>query len=362
MIAPRLADTGPARSLPDPQDFPARLSKLSGIRKAGDPAMADADEPSLPHFETLSTSRAPDDGVIDYWREARRHAYVDVSTDPADPDFYGDVRLGRYTNFTLSTKRATAEQTHRNRSRIAQGREQDEYLFATFQTRGSCVIEQAGHTAVVPPGSMVIYDSSLPFAFRADAPYEQVIVKVPADRAFALAGIDRTTDILATTMSCAGAMSAVAAFFTQLAQHQDSDPHGAAQLETHASSLATSLLSLVTPVRSAAEIPAFLRRDQVLAYIHAHLADPDLDAERIATAMRLSRRSLYRLFQGTDHTVMGYLRAARIQSAQHLLRKYPSRPVSLIARQTGFSDPRTFYRAFCDTTGMTPNEHRERLD
>ncbi|MFF9561457.1 transcriptional regulator, partial [Streptomyces albus] len=225
--------------------------------------MADADEPSLPHFETLSTSRAPDDGVIDYWREARRHAYVDVSTDPADPDFYGDVRLGRYTNFTLSTKRATAEQTHRNRSRIAQGREQDEYLFATFQTRGSCVIEQAGHTAVVPPGSMVIYDSSLPFAFRADAPYEQVIVKVPADRAFALAGIDRTTDILATTMSCAGAMSAVAAFFTQLAQHQDSDPHGAAQLETHASSLATSLLSLVTPVRSAAEIPAFLRRDQV---------------------------------------------------------------------------------------------------
>ena len=31
-----------------------------------------------------------------------------------------------------------------------QGREQDEYLFATFQTRGSCVIEQAGQTAVVP--------------------------------------------------------------------------------------------------------------------------------------------------------------------------------------------------------------------
>ncbi|GAA3139683.1 hypothetical protein GCM10020255_015900 [Rhodococcus baikonurensis] len=161
MIAPDWRTQG-RLALPDPQDFPARLSKLSGIRKAGDPAMADADEPSLPHFETLSTSRAPDDGVIDYWREARRHAYVDVSTDPADPDFYGDVRLGRYTNFTLSTKRATAEQTHRNRSRIAQGREQDEYLFATFQTRGSCVIEQAGHTAVVPPGSMVIYDSSCP--------------------------------------------------------------------------------------------------------------------------------------------------------------------------------------------------------
>ena len=92
------------------------------------------------------------------------------------------------------------------------------------------------------------------------------------------------------------------------------------------------------------------------------LQTPTSTRERIATAMRLSRRSLYRLFQGTDHTVMGYLRAARIQSAQHLLRKYPSRPVSLIARQTGFSDPRTFYRAFRDTTGMTPNEHRERLD
>lgn len=163
-------------------------------------------------------------------------------------------------------------------------------------------------------------------------------------------------------MSCDGIMSAVASFFTNLAQNQDSDPHGAARLEPYATSLATSLLSLVTPLHPVAQVPAFLRREQVLAYIHAHLADPDLDAERIAGAVRLSRRSLYRLFEDTAYSLMEYLRAARIESAQHLLRKYPSRPVTLIAQQTGFSDPRSFYRAFRDITGMTPNEHRERLD
>lgn len=321
--------------------------------------MADTDETKLPHFESWSTSDAPDDGIIDYWREVRRRAYVEVSTDPVLPDFYGDVRLGKYTSFALSTKRAAAEEVRRGRGRIARGREDDEYLFAAFQIHGGCVVEQAGHTATVPPGTLVIYDSSLPFVIHADGPYEQVVLEVSADRAFALAGIDRTTDVLATTMSCAGAMSAVAAFFTQLARNQESDPVVAARLEPHASSLAASLLSLVRPARCAAEVPTFLRREQVLAYIHAHLADPGLDSERIAIATRLSRRSLHRLFQGTDHTLMEYLRITRIETAQQLLREYPSRPVSVVARQTGFSDPRSFYRAFRDITGTTPSEHRE---
>ncbi|GAA1482535.1 transcriptional regulator FeaR [Gordonia sinesedis] len=290
----------------------------------------------------------------------RRTAYVDVESDPTVDDFYGDVRLGKYTNFSLSTKRAAGEQVRRDRRRIAQGREDDEYLFVTFQTRGTCIVEQAGHTAVVPPDSLVIYDSALPFEIHADGPYEQVRLEVPAAPAFALAGIERTTDILATTISCSGVMSAVAAFFTRLADIQDSDPVAAARLEPHATSLATSLLSLVTPVRSAGEVPNDLRREQVLAYMRAHLDDPDLDADQIATAMRLSRRSLYRLFEGTDRTLMGHLRSARIDAAANLLRKYPSRPVSLIARHAGFTDPRSFYRTFRDLTDTTPSEYRER--
>lgn len=108
-------------------------------------------DPQPPLLKTWSTADAPADGVIDYWREVRRRAYVDVSTDPTDPDFYGDVRLGQYTNFTLSTKRGSAEEIHRDRSHIAQDRKDGEFLFATFQTRGNCVVEQAGHTAMVPP-------------------------------------------------------------------------------------------------------------------------------------------------------------------------------------------------------------------
>ena len=323
--------------------------------------MVDTHDIELPVFEHWSTADTTDDTIGDRWAEIRRHSYTDVATDPVLPGFYGDVALGRYTNFTLSTKRANAEDARRSATRIAQGHDADEYLFATFQIRGSCLIEQADHTHLAAPGSLFIYDSSLPFRMRADGPYEQVVVQVGADRAFALAGMDRTTDILATPMECSGVLSAVSAFFTQLAHYQADDPVAAARLEPHAASLAVSLLRLTSPLRPPAEIPALLRRDQVLAYIHAHLTDPDLDADRIADAVRLSRRSLYRLFHDTDYTLMDYLRRARVEAAQNLLRNHPTKSISHISREAGFNDERSFYRTFRTITGMTPNDYREQF-
>ena len=319
--------------------------------------MADTDDTELPQFEHWSTADTTGDFLVDRWAQIRRCGYADVATDPVLPGFYGEVSLGRYTSFTLSTKRANAEEVRRSAVRIAQGHD-DEYLFVTFQIRGSCLIEQADHSSLIPPGSLFIYDSSIPYLIRADGPYEQVVIQVNADRAFALAGMDRTTDILATPLNFSGALSAIPAFFSQLAQHQADDPAGAARLEPHAASLATSLLRLASPQRPATELPTVLRRDQVLAYIHAHLTDPDLDADRIATAMRLSRRSLYRLFHDTDHTLMDHLRRARIESAQNLLRNHPTKPIAHIARETGFADERSFYRTFRTFADMTPNDYR----
>ncbi|WP_156529346.1 AraC family transcriptional regulator, partial [Gordonia sp. 852002-10350_SCH5691597] len=155
--------------------------------------------------------------------------------------------------------------------------------FATFQIRGSCLIEQADHTHLAAPGSLFIYDSSLPFRMHADGPYEQVVVQVGADRAFALAGMDRTTDILATPMECSGVLSAVSAFFTQLAHYQ------------------------------------------------------------------------------TDYTLMDYLRRARVEAAQNLLRNHPTKSISHISREAGFNDERSFYRTFRTITGMTPNDYREQF-
>ncbi|MEU6383810.1 hypothetical protein ABZ847_09605 [Streptomyces bauhiniae] len=148
------------------------------------------------------------------------------------------------------------------------------------------LVEQARRRTLAGPGSLVIYDSAEPFHLIARDYYEQVVLELPADDAFSLTGVSRSDDLPARTFDCGGASGAVAAFFVHLAQRQDGDCPGAHHLESHATALG--------------------------AYLRKHLADPDPDAEGIAAGLHLSRRTLFRLFEGTGESVMARLRSLRL--------------------------------------------------
>ncbi|TGN79450.1 AraC family transcriptional regulator [Streptomyces bauhiniae] len=93
--------------------------------------------------------------------------------------------------------------------------------------------------------------------------------------------------------------------------------------------------------------------------MRTHMADPDLDAEGIAAGLHLSRRTLFRLFEGAGESVMARLRSLRLERARLMLRTQPGAQISAIALETGFSSAVQFYRAFRTVTGMTPSEYRE---
>ncbi|MFP5022240.1 helix-turn-helix domain-containing protein [Pseudonocardia phyllosphaerae] len=304
-----------------------------------------------------STDEVDRQHAVDYWRNVRRQAYVDVGTDPTTPEFHGEVTSGEYGTFALSTKHASGEHIRRGPRRLTHGDEDEDYLFAAFQISGTGMLQQAGRSAVVSPGAFALYDSSLPFELHYEGPYEQVVVRLPAERAYALAGLRRGTDLLAVPLDCKGAMSAVAAFFVNFAETQQRDPDGVEFLLPHASGLASTLLTYASSTQ-APEAPEFLRHNEVTSFIRTHLADPDLDADTIATGVQMSRRSLYRLFEDTDTSVMSLLRSVRIDTAKDLLRDR-GRPVSAVARETGFSNLSHFYRTFRSETGMTPGDFRE---
>ncbi|WP_199806967.1 MULTISPECIES: DUF4186 family protein [unclassified Streptomyces] len=312
---------------------------------------------ALPRLTSFSTRRAPQGDEVDYWRQASQKAYVSARTDPVGNAFDGEIRLGQYTDFRLSTKRARPEEVRRSAGDIAQGREDDDYLYLVFQLSGDFLVEQAGRQTLATPGSLVIYDSAAPFSLSAKEEYEQVVLELPADRAFAQAGVSRSNDLLARTFDCGGAMGAVAAFFVNLAQRQDGDRLGAHLLEPQATALGTSLLGLIAPGRC--QVPEALRRGQAAAYMRAHLADPDLDAEGIAAGLHVSRRTLFRLFEGTGESAMARLRSLRLERARVMLRTQPGKRISAIAQETGFSSSVQFYRAFRAVAGMTPSEYRE---
>ena len=315
-------------------------------------------------LRTWSTSSVAADEATAYWRDVVRQLCVQMGIEPtAGTAFCGEIRRREYGGFALAVSRASGGTWRRTRSHIARGGG-DEYLCVTVLTQGRGVLEQAGRKAELVPGSLVFYDTSEPFALRFDEPWEQVVVHVQLEQALASAGVKRSAGLLAVRLDGDGAAGAAAAFLRSLAFAQRDDPDGADLLAQYVPGLLASSLNVLAArqgaIRRAASGPSdLIRRERVLSFLRAHLAVPDLDADAIARGCYLSKRTLYRLFEGTEGSVMGRLRQLRIEKARQLLRRCPDRPASAIGRECGFPSGTQFHRVFRELTGMTPVGYRD---
>jgi AraC family transcriptional regulator, positive regulator of tynA and feaB len=311
-----------------------------------------------------STSAVAPGEAAAYWREVIRQLCVQMGIEPAPGTaFCGEIRRREYGDFALAVSRASGGTWRRTPSHIARGGS-GEYLCVTVLTQGRGVLEQAGRQAALVPGSLVFYDTGEPFALRFDEPWEQVVIHVPREQMLASAGLKRSADLVAVPLDGGGAGGAAAAFLRSLAFAQREDPGGADLLAPSVPGLLTSSLNVLAArqgaIRRAATAPSeVLRREHVISFLRAHLADPGLDADAIARGCYLSKRTLYRLFEGTEGSVMGRLRQLRIEKAQQLLRRCPDRPASAIGRECGFPSGAQFHRVFRELTGMTPVGYRD---
>ena len=96
---------------------------------------------------------------------------------------------------------------------------------------------------------------------------------------------------------------------------------------------------------------------RAISYIQRHYLQP-LSLEAVSRAVGVSRYSLSRLFSGGLHTSFcDYVNGLRVQRAQQLLDS-TDLPVTQIAFDSGFDNPRTFNRAFLHVCGVTPREFR----
>ncbi|TSD99824.1 helix-turn-helix domain-containing protein [Skermania sp. ID1734] len=98
-------------------------------------------------------------------------------------------------------------------------------------------------------------------------------------------------------------------------------------------------------------------RDRVLEFLRRNLADPGLDADRVAEACAVSRRTLYRILG--KEGVTSQLRRMRIERAMQMLLDEPQLPVGRVGAACGFDSESGFHRAFRATTGQTPGEYRQ---
>ncbi|WP_165497186.1 AraC family transcriptional regulator [Rhodococcus sp. ABRD24] len=104
---------------------------------------------------------------------------------------------------------------------------------------------------------------------------------------------------------------------------------------------------------------AEMRRVQAIRYMERHLSESSLDADTVAGALMMSRRTLFAAFAASEHgdTPMVYLRRLRMDQAMRLLTGGPA-TIREIAHACGFVSNAHFTRTFVKHAGQTPTEFR----
>jgi len=100
--------------------------------------------------------------------------------------------------------------------------------------------------------------------------------------------------------------------------------------------------------------------DRIRNLVEGNYQNPNLNVERIATLLSVSRVAVSRAFSQTFHaTLVDYLKERRLQAASELLQNQETPlPIREIADQCGFSSERYFITVFKQRFGISPGRSR----
>ena len=309
----------------------------------------------------IDTAVVPASSRVDFWSEESRNVYhpLDIRTDAKDrfsARMWGE-QLASLGVFGIATAANTMSRTPRA---IAAG--DPECLHLSILVRGRLQGAQDHRAALLAPGDIVSYNTSRPAIFRADEPFEAVIVRIPRETLGTHAA--RLSGLTAVRVAGATGLPRLAArFFCGVAEGLADG--GIARDDAN---LAERVIDLVhgiyaNPVGAGSRTPPQSKTELLLhaqAFIEANLARPDLDPDDVARACFISTRYLHRVFASEGLTVGDWIRSARLDRCRRDLLDpaYADHPVLAIARRWGLHNAPHFSRLFRSAYGCSPREYR----
>jgi AraC-like DNA-binding protein len=310
----------------------------------------------------IDTAVVPAPERVEFWSESSCHAYhpVQIRTG-ADGQFWARMwahELGPLSVYRIVAAANTMIRTSRS---IAAG--DPECLHLEVILRGQMNAAQEGRTGVARAGDIISYETSHPALFRADRPFESVVVRVPRH----LLGPQATQITGLTAVQISGSQGlprAAASFLGRLAAKLDAGavadddvPNAVACILdlTHGLYASPGCAHAPTRLRTRAEILL-----AVESYIEANLGDPNLDPEGIARASFISTRYLHKLFESEGTSVCQWIRAARLERCRRDLGDpaLAHQTILAIASRWGLPGAQHFSRVFRSAYGCSPNEFR----
>jgi AraC-like DNA-binding protein len=310
----------------------------------------------------IDTAQVPASDRLDYWSESSFDAYLPVQIRSAAREDFG-ARMWGYDLGPLSLFRIAAAPNTMMRTSRAIAACDPECLHLSVVLRGQITAAQEGRTGVARCGDVISYETSHPVIFRADQPYESLVVRVPRQ----LLGRQEDHIARSTAVGISGTEGfprAAVAFFRGLAGGLEDGTIAGADAQNTAECVLDLIRGLYTAPTYVPE-PARLRsRAEILlnvhAFIEANLGDPELDPEDIARASFISTRYLHKLFEAEGTSVCRWIRASRLERCRRDLLDptLAHETILAIASRWGLPSPQHFSRLFRSAYGCSPSQLR----
>lgn len=265
-----------------------------------------------------------------------------------------------FWNSTLGSGRAirVANLADRVERRVNARDETSGFIKLLLQVQGESLVVVDGKQAVLSPGDSTLLDGAGNFVIEFGRGYEQLLFQLPRDV------VTRRHEPLLGLLGQAlrGEEPGPALVFdavSAIAQHLDalSDAGRAQTLDS-----IVALLGALAPERT--EVSASRRHlARALIDLEAHLSDPDLSAEVLASWQGLSRRRLDAVFAEQGQSVERTIWDRRLERIAMDLQNPGKRTLRLIdiALSWGFNSEAHFSRAFRNKFGEAPSVYRRRF-
>lgn len=313
----------------------------------------------------FTTSQLDPPDRLAAWRELVSRAFLPLAITPVGsqrrPDgFAGSVTRRGLAGVQVWLVRASPMSAVRARQHI-EASDNDEYLLA-LHVRGTAHAVQDDRQVTLRPGDFTLIDSRRPYSISFPGPgtFEHVIYQVPRAYLDARCDIGSAAALRVSAASTAGQL--VSPYLRRLATCANSSPG-----QVRESAFVDSGLDLaVSALRAAAGYEGNMdprRRSpasELKDYALAHLGDPALSPEVVATACYVSVRQLHRLFARDGITFSSWVREQRLRRCRDDLAdlRFSHLTIAEIAVRWGFRSAAHFTRAFEARYRTTPTSAR----
>lgn len=254
----------------------------------------------------------------------------------------------------------SADAHHVRRTRVLASRSEQGYFKLFWQLSGNSRIAQAGRSGELMPGNWTFYDTARPYEIEVGDDSRFAVMLMPQELcpSWNVPAAERTGQAF---RSSGASRVALASVMTTL---RDPESYDALAADTVVASISALMLTALNSESDGERRHGLKTRlTQAQHFIISRIDNPELTPDDVATALHVSRRTLYACFAESGQSPFAYIQQIRLDRCRQALVDPSGRnkTITRIAFDNGFSDMTHFSRLFKATYGASPRDYRKRF-